>query len=102
MSIRMANPVVRRTVDGGYSGTLTVTVGTGNDGVPPMLCVESDLLQSRLVLSMSEAGDLPRSQRLSTCSALDPRNDKNHPRHQGCRGWFSVSSKSRELQLAPL
>lgn len=54
----VANPVVRRTVDGGLSGTLTVTVGTGNYGMPPMLFVESDLLASRLSLSMSEAGDL--------------------------------------------
>ena len=54
----VSNPVVQRTVDGGYSGTLTVTVGTGIEGAPPMLFIESDLLDSKLVLSMSEAGDL--------------------------------------------
>jgi len=54
----VAHPVVRRTVDGGYSGTLTVTVGTGNEGAAPMVFIESDLLESTLVLSMSEAADL--------------------------------------------
>lgn len=54
----IANPVVSRTINGGYSGTLTVTVGTGNEGAPPMVFVESDVLASTFVLSLSEAGDL--------------------------------------------
>lgn len=55
----VANPVVRRTVDGGLSGTLTVSVGPTIGGAPASLVVvESDLLDATLVLSMSEAEEL--------------------------------------------
>ena len=81
---RVAHPVVQRTVDGGYSGSLTVTVGTGLEGVPPMLFIESDTLESTLVLSMSELAtwDSPSRQlwrRRGTSSAPKPQHDTAPP-----------------------
>ena len=55
----IANPIVQRSVDGGYSGHLDVTVGTGSESTSPMVFVESDLVPGRsLVLSLSEAEEL--------------------------------------------
>ena len=55
----LANPFVHRSVDGGYSGQLNVTVGTGKESVPPLVFVDSDLVPGHsLVLSLSEAEEL--------------------------------------------
>ena len=58
MTMQIANPVVQLTVDGGYSGTVTVTVGTGHEGTPPMLFLQGDLLPCDLMLTMSEGEEL--------------------------------------------
>jgi hypothetical protein len=47
------HPTMQRTIDGGYSGTLTITAGRINDGTT-MVSVDSELLGS-LVLTAAEA-----------------------------------------------
>jgi hypothetical protein len=59
---RVAHPVAERAVDGGYSGPLTVTRGRGDPEVAPdMVFVESEWLNSRLVLSLTEARALAQA-----------------------------------------
>jgi hypothetical protein len=48
----------QRAVEGGYSGTLTVTNAGGPNGGPSMVFVDSDLLSSKLVLTPAQAWDL--------------------------------------------
>ena len=67
----VTNPVVQYTVDADYSGTLAVTVGTGHEGTPPMLFVQSDLLECTLVMSMGAADELGAA---ITCAVAKARH----------------------------
>jgi hypothetical protein len=49
-------PKMRRQLDGGYSGALTVTAARGNEGTA-MVFVDSELL-GNLVLTAAEAAEL--------------------------------------------
>jgi hypothetical protein len=67
-----SDPVRQATVDGGYSGTISVTVAAGNPGVPPMVFVDSDLVTCGLVLTAEAAHTLGTELLNSAAEVLPP------------------------------
>jgi hypothetical protein len=64
------HPLMKRTIDGGYSGAFTITAGRISDGAT-MVSVDSELL-GNLVLTAAEAAELIKALADATAEGLPP------------------------------